>query len=143
MRLFRKASNNTFRTPENFSVFEEFKRDKIQVWAGGNDWEAGITAASVRTKPSYHGEMEQVWFTLSVPQGMCKDNVGRKEDKEWNEYASSVVKKWVKAAKKIQKEEGRYSICLDCFNEALTSEEMKDCVDEFGWDRTKWEELDG
>ena len=101
MKLIKVASKNTLSVPENFDIIEEFKRDGISVWAGGNDWEAGITAVCARTKSSWRGDQEQVWFTLKAPKGLTNDNNQSKEKTDkYYEYGHEVSKKWSKVAKR-------------------------------------------
>lgn len=133
-----------FRCPENFDSYEEGKG--WIAYRGGNDWENGPTACAVYFN-SRNESLARIWFNVKFPKGISPDadspTKNQKSAKEWGEKAS---KKWITITRKIHAEpkdhfqDGTpwYKDWKDCFLEALKHKDMKQYVDEWGVDHTKW-----
>lgn len=125
-----------FHQPENFDAVADGAG--WVMYAGGNDWENGITGVAV-TFPSDE-QLKRIWFTVKHKHDPGDE--GREfadETKEWGHKAWRAWKREATAAHR-NKNHGTRS-WQDAFKTALTSEGMKPYVKEWGTERTKWDDV--
>ena len=135
MGLLKERSCENLSQPENFDIIKSFDSDEIDIWGGCNDWEDGITVACARTRPDDNGSMEQVWFTIALVGRFVNCN-----DEVYCDYSSKVLETWCKVAQSFEKREGD-GIYIDYFEKALSNENVKEYVEEWGKSRTVWESM--
>lgn len=127
-----------FSQPENFDKVDE--GTGWVMYAGGNDWENGITAVAV-VFPSDE-ENYRIWMKLKFPEDIKADSSESGNDenrKKCSDYGQKVWRAWKRNAisRHRNKNHGSRS-WVTAFKSAL--HDMKEYYKEWGEDRTKWQE---
>lgn len=142
----KSASKDKFSKPENPETFEKGKNWTL--YAGGNDWENGITTCWVDT-PDYHDGKERVWFDVDFskfPNHDKSPSPSSEDGKAENERGNKAARAWLAAARSIKaaREDGASdsgNAWHDYFTEALQTPEMQPYVKSHGTERTKWQKV--
>jgi hypothetical protein len=129
-----------FRKPENFDKVDE--GTGWIMYAGGNDWENGITAVAV-VFPSDE-ENYRLWMKLKFPKDCVpnsSDSGGSSDEnrKKCRDYGQKAWRAWKRNAVSRHRNKNHGSRSwVAAFKAAL--HDMGDYYDEWGEDRTKWQE---
>ena len=145
---YKKAKSDTASIPENWDIVEKGPDGGLYVgwnlWAGGNDWEAGVTVmAVVFGRENFPGKT-RVWVEVNndqFPKG--NDNNQPKEIlDEICDWGKEAVKTWLKEFKRIDKERedsGVYeNLPKESFIAALESPDLKPYIKRWGIDTLEW-----
>jgi hypothetical protein len=132
--IIERLGSSSFRQPENFDPVAESRL--WVMYAGGNDWEAGITWVAV-IFPSDESN-RRVWFEVKHARKPNSDQSeeGQEQVKKHGEKAWRRWKQTALAAHR-NKNHGARS-WLDAFKSALESREMEPYVKAHGVDKTQW-----
>lgn len=120
-----------FKQPENFD--EVASQEDWSMWAGGNDWESGITWIAVRFGGKWRGE--RLW--IEVNHENPDDDQSTAEQEKIKKFGEKAWKTWVKVAKRIKMQDGIYNY-EKAFEEALKDSEMKPFIKQSGKDQQTW-----
>lgn len=129
-----------FSQPENFDRVADGNGWKM--YAGGNDWENGITGICV-TFPGSE-QLERIWMTVKHKRdpGSESDKYAD-EIKAWGEQAWKTWKREaVEVHRKAHSGSHLVSYWKEAFKTALSSSAMKPFVKEHGSERTKWQDVE-
>lgn len=108
------------------------------MYAGGNDWENGITGVAVSI-PS-NEQLKRVWFTVKHKHD--PDAESTKYADEIKEWGHKAWRKWKQVAtEKHRTKDGITPSWFDSFKQALHDPAMKPFVKEHGVEQTKWKDV--
>lgn len=124
-------TSSGFKQPENFD--EVASQDDWSMYAGGNDWESGITWIAVRFGDGWRGN--RVW--IEVKHDNPDSDQSQEGQKAVKKQGEKAWKTWVKVAKRLKGSKGTYSY-KEAFKQALKDTEMKPYIRQSGTDSETW-----
>ena len=130
-----------FHKPENFDEIDS--QGDWSLWAGGNDWEVGWSAACVYF--SDRDEKARLWIGIKYPEGV--ENSDDNKDsviKKISQIGKKAVNAWKKAAKGIHSQKDENGIRPNwktCWVKALSEPSVTPHIKSSGIDSTHWKSM--
>lgn len=133
-RGITESEQSKFHKPENFETVEEGSGWNLM--AGANDWEVGHSAAAVLF-PGRDGDCKRLWITIDHPEGNDHSTVRQADTDACKARGKKAVATWLKLARAAHGSKDYYD-WYNCFEDVLTSAEMKPFISKHGADVTQW-----